>query len=89
MIIYYELTMNVQVEPRSIFMRVGWSVEEDHLTLVPSLIGLTNICEIERSEPVGWVRTDSRHSAFITLSTVGGITVVPYVYGYSHSLIKI
>lgn len=41
-----DLTIYGEVEPRSIVPGVRRSVREDHPTLVPSLIALTNIREI-------------------------------------------
>ena len=41
------LTIYCEVEPRSVVPGVGRPVREDHPTLVPSLIALTDVREID------------------------------------------
>lgn len=70
------------MKPCSIFWTIRWSVEEDNLTLVPSLVIFLYVGEIEARDSIWGIRTDSWHSSFISLSTVGWIRLVPNVYWY-------
>lgn len=71
--------MHVQVEPGSILVLVRGAVEEDHLTLVPALVRLTDVREVEACGSVGGVRRHPRHPAFVPLPAVRWVALVPNV----------
>lgn len=56
------------MKPGAIFVRIGRSVEEDYLALVPALVTLTDIGQVEASEAVWRVRGHSGHSPLVALA---------------------
>jgi hypothetical protein len=73
------LTMNIQVEPGTILLG-WWPIEEHHFTFVPSLVRLTDVGQVERSETIGGVRWNSGHTSLVPLTAMCGVCVVPDVY---------
>lgn len=65
------LTLHVKMDPRTICRRVGRSIKEIDLTLIPSLVGLLYIGQIER----GTAR--ERGTALIAFAGVRRIAIVP------------
>lgn len=76
------LTVDIQVEPGTVLVTVRRPVEEDDLALVPSLIALADVSQVEARHAIRWIRRNSRDSTFVTFATVGRIRLVPYVYWY-------
>lgn len=68
------------MKPGTVLVTVGRPVEEDDLALVPSLIALADIRQIEASLAVRRVLVHLRDTALVSLATVGRIRLVPYVY---------
>lgn len=71
--------VHVEMEPRTILVLVRGPVEEHHLTLVPSLIGLADVRQVKGGGSVGRVRWHARHSALVALAAVRRVTLVPNV----------
>lgn len=69
------------MEPSAILV-VGRPVEEVYLTLVPSLVSLLDVGEVETGDPIGRIGVDLGHSTLVAIAAVRRIGLVPYVYGY-------
>lgn len=74
--------MDVEVEPGTVFVTIWRSVEEDDLAFVPALVALAYVGQVETGHSVGRVGADPRHAALVSLSAVGWVRLVPYVYRY-------
>lgn len=70
------------MHPGAILDGFGWSVEHDYLALVPSLVRLVHVAEIERGRLPG-----ERHPALVAFAHVRRIAIVPDVDGNLHSLL--
>lgn len=46
------LTMDVEVEPCAVLVLVRATIKEDHLALVPTLVRLTDVREVEGGQAV-------------------------------------
>ena len=62
--------MHVQVEPGAVFVAVWRSVEKDDLALVPTLVALLDVGQIEAGHAVRRVRADLGDPTFVALATV-------------------
>lgn len=80
-------TVNVEVEPGAVLVRVGRAVEEDHLALVPALVTLLDVGQVETGEAVRTLSGHPRHSALVALTAVRRVAVVPDVDGNLQALL--
>lgn len=80
-------TVNVEVEPGAVLVRVGRAVEEDHLALVPALVTLLDVGQVETGEAVRTLSGHPRHSALVALAAVRRVAVVPDVDGNLQALL--
>lgn len=71
--------MNVQVEPGAILVLVRGAVEEHHLALVPSLVRLADVREVEAGRAVRGVSGHAGHSPLVTVAAVSRVALVPDV----------
>lgn len=69
------------MEPRAVLVLVWRSIEEHDLALVPALIDLADICQVERCGAERRVGRDTRHTALVALAAVRRIVFVPDVDG--------
>lgn len=71
--------MNIQMIPRSILMLVGRSIQKHDLTLIPSLIGLAYVGEIQWCSAEWRISGNLWHASLISLAAVRWIVLVPDV----------
>lgn len=71
--------MDVQVEPSSVLVLVRGSIQKHDLALIPALVRLANVGEIQRGSAERRVRRDARNTSFVSLSAVGWIAFIPNV----------
>lgn len=67
------------MKPCAVLVGVGWSIEERDLALIPALVGLLDVGEIERGESIRRVRWNSWDAALIAVAAVCRVAVVPYI----------
>lgn len=83
------ITMDIEMKPRAVLVRVRRTVKEHDFALIPTLVRLADVSEIERGETVWWIRGHSTHAALVALTAVCRVAVVPDVDRYLQSLKQI
>lgn len=72
--------MNIEEKPGPVFgVRAGWPVQKDHFALVPALVGLADVGQVEGSLSERRIWTDTRHSLLVPHTHMRGVQVVPDV----------
>jgi hypothetical protein len=77
------------MKPRAVLVRVRRTVKEHDFALIPTLVRLADVSEIERGETVWRIRGHSTHAALVALTAVCRVAVVPDVDWYLQSLKQI
>lgn len=67
------------MEPSAVFMGVWGAIEEDNFALVPALIALSDVGQIETRQAVRRIRTDTADPPLVALAAVSWIAVIPDV----------
>lgn len=80
------LTVDIQMVPGTVLMLVGQPVEEHHLTLVPTLVALLDVGEVEGGQAVVRALVHAGHPALVRVVVVRGVVVVPDVHRHIESL---
>lgn len=73
--------MHIEVYPSSVFGRIRGPVEEINLALVPALVTLVHVGEIQRG------LVGKRDPPFIAIACVWWVPIVPDVDGYLDALL--
>lgn len=71
--------VHVQMEPRAVLVLIGRSIQEHHFALVPALIRLLDVGEIQRGSAVRRVGGHARYAAHVAVAAVRRIVLVPDV----------
>lgn len=71
--------MHIQVEPGAVFVFVWGAIEKHDLALIPALVGLPDVRQVEGRCPIWRIWRHAGHSSLIPLAAVGRVTLVPDV----------
>ena len=74
------LTVDVKVEPGAVVVLVWRSVEEHHLALIPALVRLADVSEVERCLAIAGLWTDPRYTTLVLVGRVRRVVLIPDVH---------